>query len=439
MDNLSTVFRKLHPSAKISSPKPLTITLQSVDDFHPDKLLGQIPGAEQMLSLRRRLQNASTFEKAKAELTQLGTTAAIDQDITNEVDQEPASTRQDDVSDFSSLLAAGTSAPGDRPSAPARSAVDSLVGDIVRQHVVPALGEQQSTLITAVDDALSELVRSVLHAPEFQSLESIWLGVDSVVTEIYDDAPIEVFIYDMNPASINDPSILDQLQKAITPAATDNRWSLFVVADYFGAAPDDLACLEQWSSLAQASGAALLAGAAPALAGVESFAATPQDHIALPDKISELWNNFRDSPSASNVGLAAPRILQRQPYGKGSDEIDTFNFAELKPRPSHESFLWGNPAYAITRSIVEAFQVEGWKFAQFMQQDIPDLPLAIYNDGTGQSIKPAGECLLSEKHAHEMIELGLIPVLSYRDRNAAKWLQFRSVGQGAGTPAGLGT
>jgi type VI secretion system protein ImpC len=429
-ENLADAFRQFHPAVRIESTPEFTLALQSLEGFHPDNLLKQILGADELLSLRRRLQSAATFDKAKAQLLQLG----------GESPPEPGAPgpKNEAAADFDSLLGGSTSNPEQRDSGQVRSAVSSLISDVVAKHVIPALGEEQATLLAAVDESLSDLLRPVLHSKEFQSLETNWLGLESVVTAIYDDAPIQVFICDTGPTEQTVGVDANELLNRTTLAATDSPWSLMVVADYFGASTEDLANLTQWAALAESCSSALLAGAAPTLVGQESFAATPSDQLGVPADLKESWEEFRASQAATYVGLAAPRILQRQPYGRGSDEIDSFKFEELKPRPAHHTFLWGNPAFALTRAITDAFQAHGWQFARHMQQDIADLPLAIYNDGSGKAIKPAGECLLTDKQGLELVDLGLMPILSYRDRNAAKWAQFKAVSHNAGTPANLG-
>ncbi len=59
--------------------------------------------------------------------------------------------------------------------------------------------------------------------------------------------------------------------------------------------------------------------------------------------------------------------------------------------------------------------------------DVDDLPLVVYNDGTGGAIKPTAECLITEKVASKILSSGLVPLLSYRDRNQARVHQLRSI------------
>ena len=42
------------------------------------------------------------------------------------------------------------------------------------------------------------------------------------------------------------------------------------------------------------------------------------------------------------IGLAAPRVLLRRPYGQRSDPIDSFTFDEFEGAPPQEELLWGH-------------------------------------------------------------------------------------------------
>src|SRR5882724_8651183 len=57
----------------------------------------------------------------------------------------------------------------------------------------------------------------------------------------------------------------------------------------------------------------------------------------IPAEVSQAWNALRKLPEASFLGLALPRFVLRQSYGKESDPIDAFPFEELTAEAAHES------------------------------------------------------------------------------------------------------
>ena len=60
-------------------------------------------------------------------------------------------------------------------------------------------------------------------------------------------------------------------------------------------------------------------------------------------------------------------------------------------------------------------------------QDLGDLPaLTVETDGE-RTLFPCGEAWLGERAGQRLLAQGLMPVLSYRDRNAVRLLRFQSL------------
>src|SRR6202035_176342 len=111
--------------------------------------------------------------------------------------------------------------------------------------------------------------------------------------------------------------------------------------------PGENAQLASIARLAAACQTAFVAAASPHLVGCRSFGeqADPDDWSAGLSRGFEGLAALRRMPEAAHLGLAMPRFLLRQPYGKGSDPIESFEFEEMTTLPEHESYLWGNPAF----------------------------------------------------------------------------------------------
>ena len=54
------------------------------------------------------------------------------------------------------------------------------------------------------------------------------------------------------------------------------------------------------------------------------------------------WKTFRDSEDSRYVGLVAPRMLMREPYGKDTVPVEAFNYEERVDGTDHNKYLWGN-------------------------------------------------------------------------------------------------
>jgi predicted component of type VI protein secretion system len=55
------------------------------------------------------------------------------------------------------------------------------------------------------------------------------------------------------------------------------------------------------------------------------------------------------------------------------------------------------------------------------------MPLALYDDGSGQAIKPAAEIYLSEDSAAHIARSGLMSFLSQRNADSVALLRFQSI------------
>ncbi len=100
----------------------------------------------------------------------------------------------------------------------------------------------------------------------------------------------------------------------------------------------------------------MLAGARPAFVGIGSFAETPDpfDWRPIEATYPEPLRAFRASAEAAHLGLLAPRVLLRQPYGQETDPVAAFPFEELGEERSHDALLWGCPTLMAGHLLGEA-------------------------------------------------------------------------------------
>ena len=150
----------------------------------------------------------------------------------------------------------------------------------------------------------------------------------------------------------------------------------------------DIGLLAALGLIASQAGGPLLAGADLALAG--------DDADALAG-----WQALRRSEAAPWIGLAAPRVLLRLPYGKGSDPIEAFAFEEFDGPPAHDDFLWGNASLATALLIGKAFTARGWDMELGDEREIGDLPAYTFvRDGEREMQACAERFLHRERDQH---------------------------------------
>jgi type VI secretion system protein ImpC len=131
-----------------------------------------------------------------------------------------------------------------------------------------------------------------------------------------------------------------------------------------------------------------------------------------------------------------PRILLRLPYGDDTDPIEAFDFEELNPGRPHESFLWCNPAFGCALLLGQSFMESRWDMAAGEHLEIADLPAFSFEQDGEKQLQACGEVYLSQRAGESILEEGIMPFLSYANRNAVRLMRFQSIAEPAQGLAG---
>jgi len=393
IDSLDTVIARLRPTLKLEAGE---IDFEQLDDFHPDALYS-------------RLDLFKALREARA---------------------KPPATGGDLLG---SLLGKPAAAAPAAPAATPPAGIDAFVQRIVAPHIVTDNAAQTRNYVAAVDAAIAEQMRKLLHAPAFQSLESAWRGVQWLIQSLELDDDLQLHILDVTRDELLADVIGAQGKLAETGlhhALADRwrnvpggqGWSLLAGLYGFGPGDTDVGLLAALGIIAsQASG--------PFIArGEEALASAP----------SAGWQALRGSEAAPWIGLATPRVLMRLPYGKGSDPIAAFAFEEMPGTPEHEGFLWGNPALAVTLLIGRSFTAAGgWDFEPGGEREIGDLPAFTFLQDGERELQACAEQYLGEQGGNALLAAGLMPVLSHRHANAVTVMRFQSIAEPTAPLLGL--
>src|SRR5690606_10330397 len=167
------------------------VAIESMDDFHPDELYDKLDIFSELSGLRRQLSNSSTFENAARQVYSWLGTEPLPKPDSQRGKAKGTVIPNARLSDFASLL--------DRPAAMDRAevSVQDLARQIVAPYVVPAKDPRQDELIASVDQALSGVMRGVLHHPDFQAVEALWRSVEMLLRRLEIDVNLQVVLYDI--------------------------------------------------------------------------------------------------------------------------------------------------------------------------------------------------------------------------------------------------
>jgi type VI secretion system protein ImpC len=439
VDSFDRVFEALGPELSLAprapGEAPIRLSLRSLADLHPDALYDSLELLRALRESRARLTDPRTFADERARL--LADRPAAPQ-LAEAAAQAP---EESTASTLGRLLGGQVSKPTAQLAA--KSAIDDLLRSIVAPHVTASLPEQMQ-LIASVDDAISSVLRAVLHDEAFQRLEASWRGLDWLVRENALGDELDVCILDASRAELIadlracagelERSTLYRLIIDGEVQAPSGRPFALIVGDlYVDGSESDVSLLAGLGALAAQAGGSFIAAARPALIGCEDLASAPhRSSWSVPDAaLSERMALLRGSAVAPFVGLGLPRLLGRVPYGKRSDPIERFDFTELLADAEHAQYLWINPAFGCAQLLVASFAADGWDFQLGSELELSNLPLAAQLGSDGERIKPCAEVCLDASSAERMVAAGLMPFLSYRDRNAVRLLRFQSIAEPA--------
>jgi type VI secretion system protein ImpC len=435
-DNFQEVINRLEVRLKLPGHGELRFT--SLDDFHPDRLLKQAPALAGLLKYHAQLKSPATAGAAAAELRKLASTPAA------APAPQPSTAPAESSDQTLARLLGGTPAQAAAPSQPHPStAVEQLLRQAVASSIVPGASAEQSALLAWVELELATQLRSILHHPDFQRLEAGWRGVDLLVRNFGGEEQIKICLLDLSldelAADLRAQENLEAtgLGKVLRRETDDQPWAAWLGLYTFGNRVSELELLGRLAKLAAVAGAPFLSAASPNLVGCDSFASHPDPADwtqPASAEFDEAWRALRTLPEAGYLGLALPRFLLRQPYGKESDPIDAFPFEELLPDAPHESYLWGNPGVACAQLLVAAFQADGWEMQPGGYGEIEELPVHHYEADGETLVKPCAEAWLSDRAGERILGAGLIPLLSLKGRDAVRVANLQSIQE---SPTGL--
>lgn len=437
IDDFDDVLARVAPRLRLgvrNGDTPIEVSFSSLDDFHPDSLFERLPLFQALRDLRARLSDASTFAAAAAELR--GEAA----ESRNPSHDDPGSTVETTPGTTSGGLldlVVDTTAPDSvEPESrviTSRPEFEAYVRRLVAPHLVARPDPRQPELIAQVDGVISDTMRGILHHPRFQALEALWRGLNRLTRRLETGTLLRLYLVNVGERGLR-ADLLTKREVGRTPLrnllatgperGTRGPWSLLVGAFDFGASDEDIQLMYALATVGRAVGAPWIAAARPDLVGCPSVdTLTEPEHWAA---TTPAWQAFRRLPEAAWLGLVAPRILLRAPYGDDDEECDLFHFEEVDAASAHESFLWGNPALACAMLFGQAFTLDGWRMRPGSVREIDGLPLHIRRGGDPEAL-PSAEVWLTEYAAERLMGSGVMPFASRKDRNAAQLVRFQSV------------
>jgi type VI secretion system protein ImpC len=441
-DNFDEILKKCGPRLGLpilgKNSAPITMGFAELDDFHPDNLYQRIEIFQALRDTRKALQDPKVLaalakQDRESEIARAETPRESEPSMESMVEQAGGGLL-DQVIGVTEVKTpdVGTSLPS--------SEWDRFLRDLVRPHFEPDILPQQRELTETTDAATGELMRRILHHPDFQALEAAWRGLKMLVSRLETEEQLQISILDVSKAELaKDLLASDDLhssglyqllveQTVGTPGG--EPWAVVAGGYTFDQTREDLEVLGRIARIMRPAGAPFIAAAHPHLIGCESLAATPDPRTwrwLPPPELARLWQELRALPEAPYLGLALPRLLLRLPYGSDTEPTERFDFEEIPAGVEHGLYLWGNPALACVCLLGQAFSEQGWDLRLGDNLDVVDLPLHTYKQDGESRITPCAEVLLTVDAAERILDKGIMPLVSFKNQDRARLARFQSI------------
>lgn len=354
-----------------------------------------------------------------------------------------ATTTTSEVSLLEEILAETKIKPSDDGYEIAKAGVQALISELMtpkyaKERIDKALVD---ALIVEIDTKLSSQIDEIMHAPEYQKLESAWRGLKFVIdrSDFRENIKVEVLNVSKEDLQTDFEDAPELTKSGLYRIAYTAEYGQFGGRPYgsmfanfeFGPGPQDVALLQNCAAVAAMSHAPFFAAA-----GAQFFG--EQDYLNLPNlkdmkSIFEgpqytKWQSFRESEDARYVGLLMPRFLLRLPYGDNTVRAKTFSYNE-NVIGQHDKYLWGNAVHAMATRIADSFAKFRWCPNIIGPQaggTVEDLPLHQYEAMGEIQTKCPTEVLISERREFELSEEGFIALTFRKDSDNACFFSANS-------------
>ena len=294
--------------------------------------------------------------------------------------------------------------------------------------------------IAQIDRLISAQVNEIMHAPQFQKLESTWRGLHYLLSQSETSELLKIKVL-----NVSKKDLLKDLQRApefdqsaLFKKVYEEEYGVFggspfgaLVGDYeFDRTGEDVELLEKVSQVSAAAHAPFIAGTNAQMFSLESFTQLdqPRDMAKVFGTTDYAkWKVFRDSEDSRYVALTAPRMLLREPYGR-EKPVEAFQYEE--DVGEHSQYLWGNAVWALAARVSQAFATYGWCATIRGVESgglVEGLPVHSFKTDSGDvAMKCPTETPITDRREKELADLGFAPLVHCKGTANAAFFSVQS-------------
>lgn len=359
-----------------------------------------------------------------------------------------ATTQTSEADEFASLLKQSFKPRTERAATEVENAVSTLVtealkdGSTIKGDVLDTIEE----MIARIDQKLTAQMNAIIHAKEFQQIESAWRGLKYLVYNSETDSNLKIRVMNVSKnelyrtlrlfpdAKWDQSPLFKQIYEYEFGQLGGQPFGCLIGDYHFSHMPTDVQLLRDLSKIAGSAHAPFIAGADPTLMGMDSW-----NELSNPRDIGKIfdtpeyaaWKGLRDQDDSRYVGLCMPRVLARLPYGAKSEPVEEFAFEEDTDGHKGENYGWMNAAYAMAVNINRAFKEYGWcTRIRGVESggEVMNLPTHVFpTDDGGVDLKCPTEIAISDRREHELARNGIIPLIHRKNTDKAAFIGAQSL------------
>lgn len=436
------------PNTISGSPKMLDVRLEfkSLQDFHPLRVVEQIPELEQLLEIRTLVSRVKSGDLDMETLREKLSETSMDAEWAEQVHRmlaappretpsatqsaPPAEASDDDAVDrLLGMVDLGGNKADEQPAEDApteeRGFIAALVQAVTGASAATTGVEKPAVdlLIDDLDNVVGAQLNAILGHRAFRTTEAAWRGLKLMVDRINFRANVRLDVLAAGKDDLSD-ALYHQVLLPEHSDETDRAPLSALILDFaFASGQADVALLEDLAETGNSLQIPVITSADSSFFGVAEPAGLEKlpllrHHLEEPQYIA--WNKLRAQDNAKHLALALPPLLLRGRYGP-EHPVGAFNFDEAGQ-------LYGGAALAVAIVMASSFVKTGWPThlqgnGEYVIDNLPvrttgggSTPLAALLSETKQSdLADAGFVVLGSRRNHDAAYIVYAPTSRYTD------------------------
>ncbi len=291
-------------------------------------------------------------------------------------------------------------------------------------------------LISDIELRLSSQLDAIIQHPTFKTLEASWRGLEFLVQQVNFNENTEISVLNLSKTALAEDfeDAPDVTRSTLYQQVYSKEYGQFggrpfglIIGDFqFNPHQQDIVLLRNIASVAASAHTPFISAAHARFFSIDDFNQFSKirdldAHFDQPALAK--WNSFRQLPESRFIGLALPRFLLRENYT--DDGGSHFPYKE-KVNRKQKGGCWGNAAFAVASRFANSFAQFRW-FVNVTGEDygiIPELEVR-HGQGAHRTQIPT-EVMVTDRSEAELVRLGFIPITIHKTNRKAVILSMPS-------------